>query len=562
VLSNTKSRFAEAVAALDQVVQLTVTGVDVKGQMFRHSATVLMLDGRDCAFLSKSQPELESSILAEFNYPQAETKRRVSQGRVQSSQVEEESGLYKVVVELEVAQTVKVVPNSIEPQTAINKPDLSPFADSRADDIGDPIRAPLEFPLPLESKGIPQTLPRSNNQNGGATRMVESRELLPKSQAEDASAVYAAVKTAVATEIKQQINLLKSWLSSELEKAVPAIVASNLEKMIGEAVEKQISVNSQTSIQALNLDVARQVGDRIAESEDLRTALESMAKKLFEEQSVLSRAAGAKVEQELNSRAATIIRSFEDSIAEMGAKINAAPSKAEQELNLRTATIIQSFEASIAEVEARITAVPASAEQELNSRAATIKRSFEDSIAEIEARVNAAPARVEEELNSRTATIIQSFENSIADMDARINAARSDMEAALTMAQTLKQEAIHDMLPIQKALEQLNDLERDGIEKFQRQAAAQLNTGAVQFENQLDNISAERAVRFAMEMEKHLAPHRQRADETVEKLGAILQLVQGTARVQQERITEHSKTTAANFEKEIRALLLRLAGGA
>jgi len=48
----------------------------------------------------------------------------------------------------------------------------------------------------------------------------------------------------------------------------------------------------------------------------------------------------------------------------------------------------------------------------------------------------------------------------------------------------------------------------------------------------------------------------------VEKMGAVLQLLQGTARTQQERLSDYSKSAAANFEKEIRAVLLRLANGA
>lgn len=62
-----------------------------------------------------------------------------------------------------------------------------------------------------------------------------------------------------------------------------------------------------------------------------------------------------------------------------------------------------------------------------------------------------------------------------------------------------------------------------------------------------------------MELEKHLIPHRQRTDEDVEKLGAVLQLVQGTARAQQDRLTEITQTAVANVEKEIKALLFRLA---
>ena len=464
-MSGTKSRFDEATATSGEAVRLKVTGVDVKGQMFRHSATVLMLDGCDCVFRSESQPELDGSVLVEFDYPKADPLCRLSQARVKSNQAEIESGFYKVVVELEVAQTVKVVPGQVEPQTVIKKPALQAAPASSlasAEGTGGPVVASRELPPVPKSNGIPQPLPRPNHE-GSPTINLVSREPLPRTQAENPIAVREAVKSAVASEIKQEINLLRSWISSELERSLPAIVSSKMEKMIGDALEKQISVNYEAAIQALNADVTRQVGDRIAESKDLRSALEGMMKKLFEEQTELSRTAGVKVEQEISTRAATTIRSFEESVAEM---------------------------------------------------------------------------------------------------EARINTARADMEDVLTKSQSFKQEINDGMLSLHKALEQFNNTRTAGIEKLQGQVASQLSTCATQFENQLNKISTEKAVQFSMEMEKHQSLHQQRADETVEKLGAMLQLLQRTARVQQERLTEHSLTTTANFDKEIRAVLLRLAGGA
>ncbi len=492
---NTKSRTVEATLVSSGAVKLTVTGVDVKGQMFRHSAAVVMLEGCDCAFQSKSQPELDGSILIEFDYPQADPTRRVSQGRVISNHADAESGLYKVVVVLEIAQSVKVTPDQNGPQIALSEPALQPLSVSLAEVESEAEITPLELYPPSKPDIIPQTLPRPNRESA-ATFVFESRDFVPKTPAEDPSAIRDAVKSAVTTEIEQQVRLLKSWFSSELEKAVPATDTSNMEKMIGRAVEKQVSAKYPTSIQALNADVARQVGDRIAESEDLRTALESMAKKFFEEQSELSRTAGARIEQELGSRAATILRSFEESIAEM------------------------------------------------------------------EVRIDGGPARIEQELSSRAATILRSFEESIAEMEVRIDGVRPNMEAALTRAQALSQEALEVMRPLREALEQLNNAEKHGVEKFQKLATAQLNMGATQFESQLNKISAERAAHFVMEMENHLIPHRQRAEETLGKLGAVLQLVQGTVRVQQERLAEQSRIAAASFEKEIRALLLRMAGSA
>jgi hypothetical protein len=41
----------------------------------------------------------------------------------------------------------------------------------------------------------------------------------------------------------------------------------------------------------------------------------------------------------------------------------------------------------------------------------------------------------------------------------------------------------------------------------------------------------------------------------------MLQLLQGTARVQQERLNEQTAAAAANLEKQVRAFLVRLGGG-
>jgi predicted nucleic acid-binding Zn-ribbon protein len=309
-----------------------------------------------------------------------------------------------------------------------------------------------------------------------------------------------------------------------------------MEKMIREAVEKQISIDRQTIIQAVHSDVARQVGERIADSVELRSALETMAKTFFQEQTELSRNAGTKVEQELSSRATAIIQSFEESFAEMETRINAA--RADMEVaQSRTQSLKQEIEDGMRALQ--------EAWRQLNNAERAGMESFEK---QATARLNACGTEFENQLTKISAVRATQF--------------TQEMEVALTKAQTLKREIEDGVRPLQETLQQLNDAEKAGMDRFQRHATAQLNIEVAQFEEQLTRISVERAVQFAMEMEERLAPHRRVADETVEKLGAVLQLVQGTARVQQERITEHSRTTAANFEKEIRALLLRLAEGA
>ena len=531
--TNTKSPLIEAKAVSGECVRVTVTGVDLLGQMFRHSATILMLDGRDCELRSKSQPELDGSLLVEFEYAGADPKRRISQARVRSSCYELDGDFYRVLVELEVAQPVKVVPNRIETQTTVRPLASLIFPADGAERKRDPVIVHHESHLTPNLIAVPQELPRANQENR-APLNVASREPLPMSGADDRS-VREAVKSAVASEIEQQTHLLKSWISSEVENAVPVIASSIMEKMIREAVEKQISVDRQTIIQAVHSDVARQVGERIADSVELRTALETMAKTFFQEQTEFSRSAGAKVEQELSSRATTIIRSFEESFEGMEGRINAA--RADMEVALtRSQALKQEIEDGV--------------------------RPLQETLQQLHNAERAGMESFQRQATDRLTAYSTEFENQLAKISAmRAAQFTLEMEVVQTRAQALKQEIEDSVRPLQETLQQLNDAEKAGMERFQRQATAQLSTGTAQFEEQLTRISVERALQFAMEMEERLAPHRQLADETVEKLGAVLQLVQGTARVQQERITEHSRSTAANFEKEIKALLLRLAGG-
>ena len=109
---NTRTAF-EAKTDSNDVVRIKVTSVDAKGQMFRHPATVLTLDGRSCEFLSQSRPEQDGSVLVEFDYSKGETKHCVSQARVKSIQAAD-SGLYRILVQLEIGQTAKVTASPVE----------------------------------------------------------------------------------------------------------------------------------------------------------------------------------------------------------------------------------------------------------------------------------------------------------------------------------------------------------------------------------------------------------------------------------------------------------------
>jgi len=472
-------------------VSLNVTGVDVKGMMFRHPATVLMLDGRECVFRSESQPELDGSVLAEFSYEGASPQSRVSQGHVKSNQADALGG-FKVVIELEFAQTKKISlslapePNAIQKPAALATPASAPVnkipAEAKLAPLPSPVPSPVraqvpapvaspilmpqpaaqEFPMPLKLNEILPPEPALKQQEVLPIR-VETFTPMPNPQQVDLSGIEERIKSAMALEIQREVGQIKSAVSAEVEKALPSIIASKMEKMIREDVEKQIQSNYEGSLQTLQNDITRQVENRISESSELRTKLQNTAKSFFEEQ---------------------------------------------------------------------------------------------------EARFQSAGDRAEEEISSRAAMIMKSFEELLAGLETRVGASRAEMESTMAAMQNMKREINEGMSFVQDALQQLRDAEKPGIEKMQAQAAMQLQEWSTQFDNLLNTSATEKAIQFSLEMERRMVPHRQRADETIEKLGAMLQLLQGTARVQQERLNEQTLAAAANIEKQVKAFLVRLGGGA
>lgn len=451
-------------------VHLNVTGVDVKGQMFRHPATVVMLDGRDCVFRSESQPELDGSVLTEFNYEGANPQTRVSQGRVKSTQADPQGG-YKVIVELEFAQSKKVISNQTETPPTVQKSVALPVPSvinvTAETKIGPaptpfPTPAPREFPMPAKINEMAPRQPAAKIEEF-LPMQSDNRSSKVKVEPAEMEGMEERIKAAVASEIQREMSLLKNSISSEIEKALPTMVASKMEKMIREDVEKQFHMNYETSLQSLQADVAQKVEGRLAGSPDLQAMLQNTAKRFFEEHAAQFQGVGIKAEEEINSRAASIMRPFEQSLA---------------------------------------------------------------------------------------------------DLEARMNASRTEIILATASMQAMKQEINAEMHLVQEALQQVRDAEKPSIEKMQNQAAAQLREWSTQFDNLLNKSATEKAIQFSLDVERRMAPHRQRADETAEKLGAMLQLLQGTARVQQERLNEHSREAAANLEKQIKAFLVRLGGGA
>ncbi len=302
-------------------LELTVTGLDAKSHMFRERTAVLGLEGRDCEYQSKHEVRVDSWVLLDIDYRKAGQKSCRVQGQVKSVQpLGAAHELFRIRVELEAAQSLKVVPNHKESQLTIEETSVleSPVAANEAGgrpEAGTPLRAPG---TPAEAQ-LHTLFPPSSD--GGAAAMAQSRELLASTQTQMLEMIREEVKSATISEINQHLDALRSSLSCQVEKTVQATVTSRLEKMVGDAVEKKISQTYQAALQALNSDLAHQLVSQLAENGQLGTSFENMAKKLVERLTKLSQAAAVKAEQDLNAQVTAIQRSFEETMARMQRRI-------------------------------------------------------------------------------------------------------------------------------------------------------------------------------------------------------------------------------------------------
>jgi uncharacterized phage infection (PIP) family protein YhgE len=432
-------------------VRLTVTGLDEKGQMFRESAPILELDGRDCHFRSKFQPELGSWVLVEFDSSKAGSKRTTLQGQVKSAQPEALAGnFHRIQVELESAQDLKIAPT---PQPvkmaapALKPPPAAP--------------APKAAASPAPKEAPPETLTRTKPEIKAAISLPlevppskaaapVSRELpAPKQQADATGLGREADAATVALEVKQQLTALKDSFREELERIAQRTISSGMEPLIRQAVEKQIAANYQSAIQTLNSDLTYQLAGRLASSEELRNSIENLAKKAVEEQR--------------------------------------------------------------------------------NS-------------------------------NGNIAEITQNFEKSIAQIENKMKVTEGAATATLERTQALEREVAESTQRLQEVADQLNQAVRTTIEKFDGHVTSQLNSWSAQFKNHVDGISREKAAQFTSGLQQQLSTQVQEANEVLEKLSAGLQLARGTVRAQESQLAERSRELTAEFEKEIKSILIRLAG--
>ncbi|MGH9679019.1 MAG: hypothetical protein ACRD4Y_03645, partial [Candidatus Acidiferrales bacterium] len=300
----------------------------------------------------------------------------------------------------------------------------------------------------------------------------------------------------------------------ELERNAQRNLASGLESAVRQSIEKQIAGNIQSAIQTLNSDLTQQIKQQLA----------AFKGPLAEE---LERNAQRNLASGLES---AVRQSIEKQIA---GNFQSAIQTLNSDLTHQLAGHLASSEALRGSIEKL-------AETAVQEQTEQAQKSFAGGLNALET--------------------LQSMEKSAAEMEGRLKAAREEAVATVERLQAAEREISDSAGRLQKVVDQMNQAARSTVEKFDAHITSQLNSWSAQFRNHIDGVTQEKAAQFASGLEHQLSVQMQEANEVLEKLSAGMHLARGTIRAQEAQLQERAQRVAADLEKEIRSVMLRLAG--
>jgi len=292
-------------------------GTDLKGQVFKERTLVLGLKGRNCQYQSKHEVPRDCWILLDFDYTTAGYKPCRVQGRVQWLQTSRtDPRLFHIGVELESSQSVVVVPDDY----------VDPFRNQDAPALKPPVAAtepPERYVPPPQTKTSAPAFSQPPTGPEAATKANNS-EAVAGIGAHILAMTRKTANLPVFPESDRPPGTLQGLLSREMEDSIQAAVTSFADRIIHEAVEKQVTQQYQAAMQVVHGDLTHQLAERLAESGPLRTCFESMAAMMAERLSELSQQAVTKIEENLNTRVTAVRQSAEEAIAQMQGRISDA----------------------------------------------------------------------------------------------------------------------------------------------------------------------------------------------------------------------------------------------
>ncbi len=304
-------------------LQMTVTGSDADGKLFREPAVVLHLRGRDCIYRSKNRVQPDSWLMVEIrgNQKDAETWRAGAQVK-SVSRAGPAQDLFQVSVELERAHGAVLIHAEEEeaardvlaaaPDPTLEISPAAPTGPATALDAADVSIAvtPPVRPGLTAGRGYAE----GRNGNPAASGAAADPCAEPDSGLPDLASSVAEVSLpqiaemihdGVAAECERQMGELKGRISSEVEKAAQGILSARMAAVLEAAVETKMAQYAGT-VPTIADKVVEQLAGRLAKIPQLEDSVDALSKGLTERWSEISRKAAESAHQSVSAKIAAV----------------------------------------------------------------------------------------------------------------------------------------------------------------------------------------------------------------------------------------------------------------
>jgi hypothetical protein len=581
-----------------QAVPLTVTGVDALGRPFQERTSTLLISCHGCRYQSKHYVLKNMWVTLEVPHHDPSQPPRTARGRVtwiQRPRTVRE--LFQIGVEMEMPGNIWGI--------AFPPPDWFAAVDAHAGEVTEHLHAaPAE--IQAAEWPAPAVPPQPDNvvvigapgqAAGGDVALHLARQvarLVVEAKQQIQAAVREATSKTVTQEVKHLISTVESQLQDSANKAVHSAAENYSKHWMSDAAER-IELQTRSSAEALREQLAREMDSRIEESRTLVAA--RLASVELAEQQTFEAALAASVDAAIDrlrlsaetaaARAEQARNQFEESRQQLRATVEEATRRWEEVLSGRTtgaASEIQRLQSAADRLSQQIDGAIEQGEHTWRTR-------MEADLTEAQKRAAAhASESIEHAAQESAARIAQQSEQEMARVQAqatekldslRRQAEELDAQAVRTLAEfraQWEQESARgraSLDEIQNASGNLDKLVRN-IDEAREASAAQLaqhsqellesttreldsrastaiSGMAARLQPVLDEAGAQSVARLGEHLAAQLAPHVDRANETVAKLSNAQLSAEEAFRGHQDRLwqtsEQHIQQVAARLQE-------------
>lgn len=359
-------------------LQMTVTGSDADGKLFREPAAVLHLRGRDCIYRSKNQVQPDSWLMVEIRGDQRDAETWRAGAQVKSvSRAGPAQDLFQVSVELERAHGAVLIhveeeeaardiqaaspprplqgpppPHAAAPDPT---PEISPAAPPGPATVPDAADVwitvtPPERPGATADLGYAEVRNENSAASGAAADpCAEADSGLPDLASSVAEVLLPQmaemIDDGVAAEFERQMSELKATISSEVEKAAQGILSARMAAILEAAVETKMAQYADT-VPTIADKVVEQLAGRLAKIPQLEASVDALSKGLTERWSEISRKAAESAQQSVSAKIAVVEGLAKQMIGDLERKLDSRRAEWQGILELSQAAMKESATAS------------------------------------------------------------------------------------------------------------------------------------------------------------------------------------------------------------------------